>query len=260
MNKSSKADFTKNKNLGQNFLIDLVAINNFLSFCNLSKNDTVLEIGIGDLALTEPMCKKATKVVAVEIDQNLIKIGESKINSLKNENCKLKIIGGDFLKLDLENLIKSEGITKIIAAIPYNITSPIIHKIIEEATPPLNNVFLITQKEFALKLIGTAKRRSYFTNLVEKYAKIINGQTIYANSFDPAPKVNSMYFGLKFFSYPNSIYEVKQWGKFLHHAFRSPRKKLNKAFDVNLLQQLEIDENKRPENLSITELTSLSEK
>lgn len=260
MNKSSKEHFTNTKkHLGQNWLADEKAINKFIDFCNITTSDNVLEIGIGEMAITLPLVKRANKVVSVEIDKELIRSAQLKVNSEESIiNNKLLIINADFLQLNLTEFIKEEQITKIVSAVPYNITSPIIHKIIQESTVPLQSVCLITQKEFAQKIIGTSKKRSYFTNLVEKYGKITPGDTILNTSFYPVPKVNSMYFKINFETHPQNIYEVKQWEKFLHHAFKNPRKKLNKAFDKNTLQELNIDENLRPENLNLKQLEQLN--
>lgn len=258
--KSSKVNFgNTKKHLGQNWLVDEKAISKFVDFCDISKSDNVLEIGLGNMALTLPLVKFANKVVSIEIDNELVKNAQLKVNSEKLiVNNNLSIINTDFLQLDLSEIIKNEQITTIVSALPYNITSPIIHKIIQEATSPLKNVCLITQKEFAQKIIGTDKKRSYFTNLVEKYGKIIPGDDILNTSFYPVPKVDSMYFKISLDLYPQNIYEVKQWEKFLHHAYRTPRKKLNKAFDKSMLQELKIDENLRPENLTIKQLQLLN--
>lgn len=251
--KSSEAQFRKTKKrFGQNWLIDQKAIQQFIQFCDINPTENVLEIGIGNMALTLPLVKFANKVVSIEIDKELVNSAKLKINS------KLSVINADFLQIDLAKIIKKEKITTIISAIPYNITSPIIHKIIEESTTPLSKVCLITQKEFTQKLVGKTNKRSYFTNLVERYAKITPGITILNTSFYPVPKVDSMYFKFIFDTFPKNIYQVKQWEKFLHHAFRMPRKKLNKAFNKDTLIKLAIDENLRPANLSLNQLKKLS--
>lgn len=258
--RSNKAQVSKAKKyFGQNWLIDQKAIEQFIQFCDIKPTENVLEIGMGNMALTLPLVKIANKVVSVEIDKELVNKARLKVNSEKLViNNILSIINSDFLQMDLAEIIKKEQITTIVSAIPYNITSPIIHKIIEESVSPLFKVCLITQKEFAQKLVGKTNKRSYFTNLVGRYAKITPGITILNTSFYPVPKVYSTYFKFIFNTYPENIYQVKQWEKFLHHVFRTPRKKINKAFDKDTLRKLAIDENLRPENLSLEQLNQLS--
>lgn len=242
------------KHLGQNWLVNKNSIEDFINFCQITKKDTVLELGIGKGALTLPIKNKAKQVIAIEIDTDLI--NDFKINNLKN----VQIINKDFLQTDLKKLIKTKKITKIVSAIPYNITSPIIHKIVREASDPLLRVCLITQKEFAKKLIGNNSKRSYFTNFIERYANITEGKIIKNTNFYPVPKVDSKYFSFKFNNYPKEANEVFLWEKFLHHTFNTPRKKINKRFNKQLLNNAGIDENKRPGELSLKELLVLYNK
>jgi len=241
----------KIKALGQNFLINPDSINNFLKFSELKKTDNVLEIGIGEGALTIPITKQTGRVVSIEIDQSLV-LGASLWN-IPN----LKVINQNFLDSDLSTIIKENKINKIVAAIPYGITSPIIHKIIKEACLPLKEVNLVVQKEFGWKLVGDSKKRSYFTFLVNRFATIKNGEKIEKESFNPIPKVDSWFFSFSFTKYPSNPQEVVKWSKFLHFVFASPRKKINKRFKSDILSLLNIDENKRPENLTLEEVDKL---
>ena len=252
------------KELGQNFLINNYDIQAFINFCDLKKQDIVLELGPGNGALTKLISPKVSRIIAIELDLKMtLFLNNLKIKNLIIENC-------DFLDLNLREVITTNSVTKIIGAIPYYISSPIIHKVIKEATTPLEETCLITQKEFALKLIGkkplhTNKKnqlpsRSYFTNLVEKYAQITQGAFIDKTSFNPIPKVDSMYFKLKHTNYPLNSNEVEHWSKFLHHVFKTPRKKINKRFSKKMLHSMDINENIRPENLSGKQLENLYNK
>ncbi|HHH14328.1 MAG TPA: ribosomal RNA small subunit methyltransferase A [candidate division WWE3 bacterium] len=241
----------KKSKLGQNFLIDKQAINDFINFCSIKKEDTILEIGPGFGALTKHLSLKAKKVIAIEIDTDLA----YKLNTLGIEN--LLVLNKDFLEVNLKELVEKEKITKIIGAIPYYISSPIIHKIIEEAKEPLKEVALITQKEFAQKIIGTKKNRSYFTNLIERYAEIIPGRVIKSSSFKPKPKVDSMYFKFVFKDYPKNKEEFIKWSKFLHHVYTNPRKKINKKFKKDLLLKAGISPDIRPQNLSVEDILKI---
>ncbi|PIR43739.1 ribosomal RNA small subunit methyltransferase A [candidate division WWE3 bacterium CG10_big_fil_rev_8_21_14_0_10_32_10] len=239
--------------LGQNFLINKNDINDFIEFCNLEMQDNVLEIGVGEGAITKYIVPRVNKFIGVEVDIDLI----NKIYKLQNPNYKLQIINGDFLKLNLSKLIKKEKINKIIGAIPYYISSPIIHKILKESTEPLKYVYLITQKEFAKKVVSKANKKSYFTNLIGKYGKIKPGGLIKNTSFSPIPKVDSYSFGIEFTKYPKEASNVVKWSRYLHFIFSNPRKKINKKFNKNIFDKLKIDSNKRPEDLTQEEVLKL---
>jgi len=241
----------KTKALGQNFLVNTESIESFLDFCNLKSADKVLEIGLGEGALTIPISIKIDKIVCVEIDKTLV----DKSVQWQLEN--LQVIYENFLDCNLAEIIKKNKINKIVAAIPYSITSPIIHKIIKEGCLPLVDVNLIAQKEFTEKLVGDDKKRSYFTSLVNRWASIKNGEKIEKESFNPIPKVDSKFFSFSFFDYPKEEKEVIKWSKFLHFVFASPRKKINKRFKTEILESLDIDKDKRPENLDLPELDKL---
>lgn len=241
----------KTRALGQNFLVNQNSINEFLQFSDLKSTDVILEIGIGVGALTGPLTKTVKQVVAIEIDTGLT----DKAQTWSIEN--LKILNINFLDCDLKQIIKENNINKIVASIPYSITSPIIHKIIRESCTPLVEIYLIAQKEFVNKIVGRGDRSSYFTFLVSKWANIKNGSLIGRDSFNPVPKVDSQSFSFSFFDYPKSREEVVKWSKFVHFTFASPRKKINKRFELEVLNNLNIDPNIRPENLTLKQIISL---
>jgi 16S rRNA A1518/A1519 N6-dimethyltransferase RsmA/KsgA/DIM1 with predicted DNA glycosylase/AP lyase activity len=113
--KSSEVDLTRQKKqLGQNWLIDEKAVNLFINFCGISRADTVLEIGVGKLALTRPLIEKANKVVAIEIDPNLVQQAKSTAEA----GCwMLNVRQADFLQTNLTDLIKMFGTSNLIKAI-----------------------------------------------------------------------------------------------------------------------------------------------
>lgn len=241
----------KRKSLGQNFLVDKTAVKKFLQNSDLHKKDNVLEIGVGEGALTLPIANSVNTITSIEIDYKLA----AKMAGLGIEN--LQIVNEDFLRINLKDLIQEREINKIVASIPYGITSPIIHKIIRESVAPLEEVHLITQKEFADKLIGGENKKSYFTFLIENWGNITEGNKIRKESFNPIPKVDSKSFSIVLHDYPNNEKEVVKWSKFVHFAFASPRKKINKRFSKEQLKKLNISEDKRPENLTLSEMRIL---
>ena len=143
---------------------------------------------------------------------------------------------------------------KIIGAIPYNITSPILHLIIEQNNLA-EKVVLVIQKEVAEK-ITDAKKDSYLSNYIKYFFDINYEFTISRNDFFPAPKVDSAVITLIKKTNINEI-DKDKFSSFLHKVFRSPRKKINKVFSREILASCEIDENLRPENLNPEQIIKL---
>jgi len=242
--------------LGQNFLKNKGSVFNFLNFCNISNSDSVLEIGVGQGALTyDILAKNPKNYTGIEIEKSFADTFEFEFLDKKNR----QIINADILRVDLQKIIKKQKITKIIGAIPYYISSPIIHKIIYESCKPLSEVYLITQFEFAERVLGI-NRRSYFTNFIQNYCELNRGKKIKKECFYPKPKVDSMYFNLSFNNYPLSVKDAKKFSLFLHKGFKNPRKKITKAFKKEFLENLNINPNLRPENLSLLEWQSIHAK
>lgn len=126
-----KYNINANKNLGQNFLIDDNVIENIIKTAEIEKNDFVIEIGPGLGTLTSKLVEKAGKVIAIELDKKMLEILNDRFALYKN----FKVINEDVLKVDLNNLIKEENdnnySVKIVANLPYYITTPIIMKLLE---------------------------------------------------------------------------------------------------------------------------------
>lgn len=242
---------TMKNSLGQNFLQNEEVIKEFINFCNVKANDNILEIGPGKGALSFEILRYTNQLTAIEIDEALVK-------ELQNYHTNIKVFKSDILHTEIEKFIKTYKITKIISAVPYYITSPIIHKLLEASCAPLSEIYLITQKEFAAKLVGK-KKRSYFTNLIESYGEIVEGNTINKNNFSPIPKVDSMYFGIELNKYPQTKEDFKKWSKFLHKVYNQPRKKIKSTFDIETLKKANIDQNNRPEELKLVQIQKLYE-
>ena len=151
--------FRTKKRLGQNFLVNPDVIEDIIDFANLTKEDTVLEIGPGAGFVTEQLIKHAGKVIAVELDEDAIK----EIQKLEADN--LEIIHQDILKTDISQLC--EGSIKVVANIPYYITSPIIAHLLGEIDDLANknrakitDIILMVQEEVARRIIATEKSPS----------------------------------------------------------------------------------------------------
>lgn len=182
--------FKFSKSLGQNFLIDGNIINKIAETADLNQNSGVLEIGPGFGTLTQVLCKKAKKVVAIEVDKSLTEVHKGTLNFPN-----LKIIYDDFLKVDVNKLIEEEfrGLNvKIVANLPYYITTPIIMKILEEKYK-ISKIVVMVQKEVAQRLNSKAGTKEYGAiTLAVQYRADTNIAMIVPNTvFMPKPKVDS---------------------------------------------------------------------
>lgn len=185
-----KYGFKFSKSLGQNFLIDGNIINKIADTAELDENSGVLEIGPGFGTLTQVLCSKAKKVVAVEVDKSLAIVHKETLNYNN-----LKIIYDDFMKVDVNKLIEEEfqGLdVKIVANLPYYITTPIIMKILEEKYK-ISKIVVMVQKEVAERLNSLPGSKEYGAiTLAVQYRADTNIAIIVPNTvFMPRPKVDS---------------------------------------------------------------------
>ena len=263
--------FRTKKRLGQNFLINPDVIGDIIDFANITKEDTVLEIGPGVGFFTEQLVKHAKKVIAVELDEEAIK-------ELEKIDCdNLEIIHNDILKTDISAL--TEDNVKIVANIPYYITSPIIAHLLGEIDD-LNNknrnkikdIILMVQEEVARRIVATEKSQSkqygLLTILSQFWADCEIIRLVGRKSFYPAPKVNSALVSLKVRQEP--LLDLKDYSFFrrvIKAAFSQRRKTLKNClagagFDkekvTKAISDLGLNENIRGEKLSIQEFGKLA--
>lgn len=235
------------KDLGQNFLRNETAITKIVGLLDVNESDNLVEIGPGEGVLTYEILKNKSnfKLTSIDVDDRVAEL------LVKIEDPRFKFVLGNILRdEEIFNLEKY----KIIGAIPYNITSPIIHKIIEQNVLP-EKVVLVIQKEVAEK-ITDSKKSSYLSNFIKLFFDVKYEFTISRNDFYPAPRVDSAVITfIKKDQVPDL--DKNKYSSFLHKVFRSPRKKINKVFTRDELIQYNIDENLRPENLSQEELIKL---
>lgn len=261
--------FKTKKRLGQNFLVDENVINRILQEVN--PEDTVLEIGAGAGFVTEQLVKKAKKVYAVEIDEEAVSVLQ------KIDAPNLEIIHNDILKTQLKDF--EEEKFKIIANIPYYITSPILLHLLGEIDD-LNNenrsriseIVLMVQLEVAQRLAANSnspsKQYGLLSILAQFYADVDIIQKVPAKSFYPAPKVESALVKLKIRKEPLiKLDDYKFFRKVIKACFSTRRKNiknslLNGGFSkeqtTTALNRLNIPENARGETLSIQQLADLS--
>lgn len=265
--------FRTKKRLGQNFLINGEVIADIIDFANISKEDTILEIGPGVGFVTEQLVKKAKKVIAVELDEEAIK----ELEKLEADN--LEIVHNDILKTDLSTL--TEDKIKVVANIPYYITSPIIAHLLGEIDDLANknrskiiDIILMVQEEVARRIVATekssAKQYGLLTILSQFWADCSIIRTVGRRSFYPAPKVNSALVYMKVRPEPKlKLSDYSHFRKTVKAAFAQRRKTLknclvNGGFDKEtvskVISEMNLDENIRGEKLSIEDFGELSEK
>ncbi|NLL72806.1 MAG: 16S rRNA (adenine(1518)-N(6)/adenine(1519)-N(6))-dimethyltransferase RsmA [Clostridiales bacterium] len=203
----NKYDFIIQKKFGQNFLIDNHVLEKIVRAADITKEDFVLEIGPGIGTLTQYLCESAGKVVAVEIDKKLIPILKETLSNYDN----VTVINEDVLKLDIPALVKehnNDRPIKVVANLPYYITTPIIMSLFENHVPLLN-VTIMIQKEVADRIQAGPGSKEYgaLSLAVQYYAKPYIAANVPPNCFIPRPKVGSAVINLT--PYTESPYHVE---------------------------------------------------
>ena len=180
--------FKHKKKFGQNFLTDQKEVlQKIMEVSNVTSDDTVLEIGPGEGALTALLLETAKKVVAIEIDTDLEKILRKKFDN----NPKYTLVMNDVLETDIQSFVEKG--TKVVANIPYYITSPIINKLIENREV-IDEIYIMVQKEVAERICAKkGKERSVLTLAVEYFGAAEYLFTIPKEAFTPIPKVDSAF-------------------------------------------------------------------
>ena len=255
-----------NKSLGQNFLFDEDVLRTIANYGQLTKVDTVLEIGPGLGTLTSQLCSAAGKVVAVEFDDNLAdKVIDNVAEILGQRPNNLTVKNEDFLRFDLSQLPTGY---KVVANIPYNITSKIIEKLWTADNKPAIAVLLV-QKEVAERLASTPGDLSVLAISAQVFAEVGLGAKVPAEMFIPAPKIDSQVVIMK--QRPEPLVKSDQLEQFFYvvkAGFSEKRKKLrsslamglrtNKTEAERLLNEADIDPNKRAQELSIDDWKRLA--
>lgn len=202
-----KYDFVFQKKFGQNFLIDTRVLDKIILAAGITKEDLVLEIGPGIGTMTQYLAKAARQVVAVEIDANLIPILKETLQEYKN----ITLIHDDILKVDICGLAGqyNEGRPiKVVANLPYYITTPIIMGLFEKQVP-VDNITVMVQKEVADRMQAGPGSKDYgaLSLAVQYYAKPYLVANVPPNCFLPRPKVSSAVIRLT--RYPSPLVQVK---------------------------------------------------
>lgn len=256
-----KHDFKFIKNLGQNFLIDENVIGKIISEMKINKEETVIEIGPGASALTKHLCEKCKKVIAIEIDKDLVKILKDELQCYDN----IEIIHSDFLKINLNDLIKDENV-KIVGNLPYYITSDIFYKILKEDIN-FDTFTVMVQKEVCDKILSKPKLKQYtpLSVFMQYFFSIHIVDIISKESFYPPPKVTSAVLSLKPKNIGKTI-DKKGFMDFVLNSFKMRRKTLRNNIKsyfndesslIDTFKSLNIGLNSRAEELEIEDFYNL---
>lgn len=269
-----KYNIKANKSLGQNFLINENVVQEIVNCSNISKEDLVIEIGPGLGTLTKHLLEKANKVICIELDERMVKILKDRFSLYEN----FEIINKDVLKVDLKNIIKNEKDNekiknaKIVANLPYYITTPIIMKLLEDELD-LESITVMIQKEVADRLIAIPgeKNTGAITYSVFYYATSEAILEVPKESFIPEPEVTSKVIKLNIRKEePVFPKDKEKMFKVIKNAFMQKRKTLlnsltnNKIFEnkdrgIEILKTLQLKENIRPEELSLEDFAKISD-
>ena len=267
-----KYDFMFQKRFGQNFLIDTHVLEKIIKSAEITKDDLVLEIGPGIGTMTQYLCENAREVVAVEIDKNLIPI---LTNDTLAEYDNVTVINEDILKLDLNALVKERNggnRIKVVANLPYYITTPIIMGLFE-AHVPLQNITVMVQKEVADRMQAGPGSKDYgaLSLAVQYYAKPYIAANVPPNCFMPRPNVGSAVIRLTLHEEPPvKVKDESFMFALIRASFNQRRKtlvngltnaaelKLSKEEVQTVLEQMGLSATVRGEALTLEQFAELS--
>lgn len=269
-----KYNISANKSLGQNFLINDEVVENIVNASNINENDLVIEIGPGLGTLTEYLLQKAGKVLAIELDERMLKILNDRFFQYEN----FQVINQDVLKVNLNEIIEKEkqdgkiNSVKIVANLPYYITTPIIMKLLEEKLD-IESITVMVQKEVAQRLIATPgdKLSGAITYCVYYYANSESIMIVPNTSFVPEPEVESQVIKLNIRKDPPvDVKNEELFFKVIKISFMQRRKTLINALTnggivkskeeaKNIIEQMGLDFNVRGETLTIEQFAKITE-
>lgn len=267
-----KYNFTFQKKFGQNFLIDTRVLERIIAQAEITKDDMVLEIGPGIGTMTQYLCENAREVVAVEIDNSLIPILEDTLSEYNN----VTVINDDILKVDINKLVEEHNAgkpIKVVANLPYYITTPIIMGLFEKKVN-VDSITVMVQKEVAdrMKLGPGSKDYGALSLAVQYYSKPEIVANVPPNCFMPRPNVSSAVIRLKL--YDEMAVKVENENllfRLIRASFNQRRKTLvngiknsgelnyTKEQVVEALAKMGLNENIRGEALTLEQFGELSD-
>ena len=270
-----KYDIRMTKSLGQNFLVDDNVIEKIVKMADIDEKDIVIEVGPGIGNMTRKLAAKAGRLIAVEIDKHLIPPLEEVLKDFPNS----LLINKDILKLSLEEVIREEKEkapsiekVKVVANLPYYITTPIIMKFLEE-NPGIDSMVFMIQKEVAERIVASPGGKDYgaLSVAVQYYSKPERLFDVSPNCFVPKPEVDSTVIRMNIFKEPAvTLINRDMFFATVKASFGQRRKTLLNALSNSnkfgrskeeirqILIGLGIDENARGETLTINQFAQIS--
>lgn len=267
-----KYDFAFQKKFGQNFLIDQRVLDKIIAAADISPEDCVLEIGPGIGTLTRCLAEAAGQVIAVEIDKNLIPI----LGDVLSEYNNITVINEDILKVDIQALVDEKNggrPIKVVANLPYYITTPIIMGLFE-SNVPIDNITVMVQKEVADRMQVGPGTKDYgaLSLAVQYYAEPYIVANVPQNCFIPRPNVGSAVIRLtRHKEKPVTVKNEQHMFRLIRAAFNQRRKTLQNALHnmpelnlskeqvVNALKEMGLSETIRGEKLTLEDFARLSD-
>lgn len=264
-------DFSPQKRKGQNFLIDNNIIAKIIKEVSLTKKSLAIEIGPGQGALTRELANHSQKVIAVELDKKLYNY----LKPILKDSSNIVLINEDILEFNIAKFIKEKGIKQkitLVGNIPYSLTTPILEYVFQNVHF-FDNIFLMVQKEFALRLMAKPNSKDYssISCFAQFYTNIKILFSVKKTCFRPMPKVDSCFIKLEpkqpdFWKDELKPKDIDLLFKIIRIAFNQRRKtilnSLSKVLDKNRLSQvlirLAVNENKRAENLTLEDFIQIS--
>ena len=268
----AKYGMSAKKKFGQNFLIDSNVLDGIVNAAKVTEDDCVLEIGPGIGSLTQYLAEAAGKVVAVEIDKTLIPVLTDTLSEYNN----VTVINEDVLKVDIDEIVRKYNDNrpiKVVANLPYYITTPIIMKLFESGAP-IESITVMVQKEVADRMVMGPGNKDYgsLSLAVGYYAKADAVMDVPPSSFIPQPGVGSAVVRLTRYSEPAvKVRDEKYMFEIIRTSFNQRRKTLSNSLSNNpvlrvsrqevqdALVKMGIDEKARGEILSLEQFAQLSD-
>ncbi len=266
-----KYGFSFRKRFGQNFLIDEHVLTKIVDAALIEEEDGVIEIGPGIGTMTQLLCERAAKVVAIEIDRDLIPILDETLSDYSN----VKVINDDVMKTDIRRLIEEEfegRRVRVVANLPYYITTPIVMNLLENRYP-IESITIMVQKEVAERMRAVPGTKDYgaLSLAVQYYADTYIAANVPPNCFIPRPNVGSAVIRLTVLKEPQTeVSNEKQMFEIIRASFNQRRKTLANAIanyaglsfsrsDVeNALTKMDLPVTVRGESLNLQQFAVLS--
>ncbi len=255
-------DLKARKRLGQHFLIDREVLQLITSTAELTSTDIILEIGPGLGILTKELARQASRVIAVELDNKLAALLKQTLASFDN----VTIINEDILHIDPATLLPEPSAYKVVANLPYYITSPVLRHFLEASVKP-ETMIVMVQKEVAEAIVAEPGQRSVLSISVQFYGKPRIISFVPAHSFYPAPEVDSAILRIELYSQPAVAVDERSFFELVRAGFTASRKQIGnslaqglelpKAEVLPLLEKARIVPQRRAETLTLDEWAQL---